>query len=330
MKQRILVIRGGALGDCIVTFPVLRALRQAFPEAHLELLGHAQRAVLAQHAAYAERITDLERWDMYRLFQAQPTLSDGLAAFLHRFTCIVSYVPAPDDTFAANLRRYSAGPVQTWHPQPPAGCHITTHLLQPVLQLAPQAYDARPYVYLDPAAVAMAAQFWHTARLPAQGVIAWHPGSGGRYKLWPYQGWHHLMRWAVQQGLPSLHIRGPVEQSVREDLPHWPCADNLPLPVLAAVLARCQMVIGHDSGISHLAAAVGVHTLTLFGPTDPLVWGPRSPLACVLRPQTLEPLTLENLPPAVVMQALLAIYAGTMPGAPSPVAGTILTPAELK
>ena len=52
--QRVLVIRGGAIGDFILTLPALGVLRQALPHAFIEVLSHPHRAVLAQHAAYAD------------------------------------------------------------------------------------------------------------------------------------------------------------------------------------------------------------------------------------------------------------------------------------
>jgi heptosyltransferase-2 len=59
-------------------------------------------------------------------------------------------------------------------------------------------------------------------------------------------------------------------------------ARHLPLPQLAAVLERCRLFLGHDSGISHLAAATGAPCLLLFGPTDPAVWAPPNPGVHVL------------------------------------------------
>ena len=104
--QRILVIRGGAVGDMIVTLPALRALRRAFPRATIELLGNPSRAILAQHPYYVDRITDLERWDLYRLFNQSPTVSEALATFLSTCELILSYVPVPDEIFPTNLRHY--------------------------------------------------------------------------------------------------------------------------------------------------------------------------------------------------------------------------------
>ena len=140
------------------------------------------------------------------------------------------------------------------------------------------------------------------------------------------------MAWAVQQGLPGLIISGPAEPAHHTHLastaglPPWPRAQNLPLHHLAAVLARCQVVVGHDSGITHLAAAVGTTTLALFGPTDPLVWGPRNPQTCVLWPPPPGPLTLANLTPAVVIQTLEALLSQTFAFTPSRVGCTILRP----
>jgi len=234
--------------------------------------------------------------------------------------------------FTTNLRRYCQGEVLTWQPHPPPGVHITDHLLQPVTRFGRQPCDACPHVYLDPAAQEFAARFWRTAGLPDQGVIAFHPGSGGAYKLWPLAGWEQIMTWTAQQGLQGLIISGPAEQVHNAHLAHpahfppWPWAQNLPLLQLAALLARCQIVVGHDSGITHLAAAVGTTTLALFGPTDPLVWGPRSRQACILWPEPAGPLTLDNLPPDRVTQVLASLLYGTFAFTPSQVGCTILHP----
>jgi heptosyltransferase III len=333
--QRMLVIRGGAVGDTIVTLPALGALRQAFPRATIELLGHPPRAVLAQHPHYVDGISDLERWDLYRLFSPYPTPSEAMVTFLSACELILSYLPTPDATFATNLRRYCQGQVLTWWPHPPARAHITDHLLQPVMHLEPQPYDVCPHVYLDATAQEAAAQFWHTMGLPTQGVVAFHPGSGGAYKLWPMAGWKQVMAWAAQQGIPGLLISGPAEQAHNTrlwhttDLPCWPCAHHLPLPSLAAILARCAVVVGHDSGVTHLAAAVGTTALALFGPTDPFVWGPRSPQTCVLWPQPSGPLTLTTLTPTVVIRTLEALLYGTFTYRPSRVDCTILNPSVL-
>jgi heptosyltransferase-3 len=333
-KPRLLVIRGGAIGDFILTLPALAALRQALPQAHIEILGNPHRAILALHPAYADRITDLESWDVYRLFSPQTRVSERLAAYLGSFAAIFTYLPEAAMGFAARLRQYCPGYVVSWPPQPPAGLHVTDHLLQPVRDFRPQTYDPTPRVYLPAAAREAAAQFWHAAGLPDDGVVALHPGSGGSHKLWPVAGWEQVMRWAARQGVPCIVMSGPADHERvarlmrRANLPPWPCAGEMPLLHLAAIAARCQVVVGHDSGVTHLAAAVGSTTLALFGPTDPYMWGPRSPRACILQPRRPGPLTLNNLPPAMVIQTLEALWRGTFPFTPCRLACTICSVSE--
>lgn len=328
--QRILVIRGGAVGDMIVTLPALGGLRTAFPQAHIELLGHSDRALLAQHPHYVDQVTDLERWDVYRLFSPSPAVSNAFASYLRTWTAILSYLPSLDTTFVKNLQHYCGGEVRTWPPHPPSSRHITEHLLRPIGHFSSQTYDPCPHVYLDPGAQARAAHFWHTAGLPEHGVVAFHPGSGGTHKLWPLEGWCKITAWAAGMSIPGLLISGPAEQArlpqggFLEGLPPWPCVQDLPLPELAAILARCEVVVGHDSGVTHLAAAVGTSVLAFFGPTDPYIWGPRSPRACVLWPEPSGTLTLKTLTPDMVIRTLHALLRESLPLTPSPVDCTIL------
>ena len=328
--QHILVMRGGAIGDVILTLPALGALRQVFPQASLAVMGNPGRLVLAQHPAYADELLDIERWDVYRLFSQHARVSAELATYLGARDMVLAYLPGADGTFAQRLRGLCAGQVIVWSPHPTPGWHSSAHLLRPIEAFLSAPYDPCPRVYLDPLAVAAAEHFWQTAGLPDTGVIAVHPGSGGPAKLWPLSGWQQVLAWVAHQHLPCLIVSGPAERqrvaALLQGAPpyHWPCAEQLPLLHLAALLARCRVLVGHDSGITHLAAAVGTTTLALFGPTEPLVWGPRSRQSCVLQPPSAGALTLAALPPEVVIEVLTALWQGTFPFAPSPVDCTIL------
>ena len=126
-----------------------------------------------------------------------------------------------------------------------------------------------------------------------QPIIAIHPGSGGNQKNWPLENWIGLFS-------PDNHfadlarllvISGEADQAQTKQLEHeWKNRDvhfakNLPLPRLAAVLQNA-MFVGHDSGISHLAAAAGANCVLLFGPTSPEVWAPKNDNVRVLRSPT--------------------------------------------
>jgi heptosyltransferase-3 len=321
--QRVLVIRRGAIGDFILTLPALGALRQILPEARIEVMGSPRQAILAHHPTYADRIVDLERFDLYRLFSRRTNVSERLAAYLGTFGLVVAYLAGAGEVVRERLRTYCDGHVVIWPPQPPEGVHATDHLLQPVRAYQAGAYDAVPRLYLPTEAHEAAGCFWRRMGLPNEGVVALHPGSGGAYKLWPMPGWQRLMTWLARQDIPCILFNGPAERQqvawlLRETkLPPWPCVEDSSLVDLAAILARCRAFVGHDSGLTHLAAAVGTTTLALFGPTDPLTWGPRHPAACVLHPSVKEQLTLENLPPEAVIEAVGALWRGSFGFAPS-------------
>ena len=327
--QRVLVIRGGAIGDFILTLPVFGVLRQALPHASIEVFGHPHRAILAQHAAYADQIRDPDTLAWHRLFSPQATIPAQVAAYLGSFDMIVAYVPREDETFAAHLHRYCPGRVILHSLQAPTGVHMTDHLLQPVRDMLPHAYDPLPRVYLTDEACAAAERFWRSAGLPEVGVMALHPGSGGVRKVWDMAGWRQVLRWVADQHIPCVIVCGPAEHDSvtqlmqRLDRPAWPCIGEMPLLHLAAMLARCRLFVGHDSGITHLAAAVGTTTLALFGPTDPWTWAPRSTRACVLQAQGTGALSVDTLPPEVVIQTLEALWHGAFPFAPSRIGCTI-------
>ncbi len=123
--DRLLIMRGGAVGDFVVTLPVIGALRRAFPQSWIEVLGHASRICLADHPRYANRVTDLESLDVYRLFQPETTVSPGLQAYLRSFDVIVAYLPDAHGVLHRQLKRYSDGRVIVWSPHPPVGTHET-------------------------------------------------------------------------------------------------------------------------------------------------------------------------------------------------------------
>jgi ADP-heptose:LPS heptosyltransferase len=101
-----------------------------------------------------------------------------------------------------------------------------------------------------------------------------------------------LMRSVIEglneQGMQSMLLEGPADREVIQDLlDHLPGGPlllrDLSLPLLAGVLSVADLYVGHDSGITHLAALLGLPTVALFGPTDPARWAPRAPAVTVLR-----------------------------------------------
>lgn len=117
---------------------------------------------------------------------------------------------------------------------------------------------------------------WETstvgAALPRLDVVI-HPGSGGKAKNWPLERFLQVSEALEAEGRAVTWCLGPAEESL--ELPMTAKALKIEsLVALARELARAQLYIGNDSGITHLAAAVGCRTVAIFGPTNPRVWAP--------------------------------------------------------
>jgi ADP-heptose:LPS heptosyltransferase len=109
-----------------------------------------------------------------------------------------------------------------------------------------------------------------------------HPGSGASAKNWPIENFLTLADHLEREGRRVDWLAGPAERE-HDVLSRLPRAlPEGPLTTVAKRLAGAKLYIGNDSGITHLAAAVGCHVIALFGATDPRVWGPRGDRVRVL------------------------------------------------
>ena len=287
--NRILVIRGGAIGDFILTLPALKALRDARPRAHMEILGYKHIAVLAENRFYAQAVHSIEYGPLARFFARNSELPAELADYFASFDLIVSYLYDPDRILESNLRRCGVqnlicGPARIVE----SAGHAAQQLARPLEQLGINVADFAERIFPLIEDREFACEFLASTMPP---IIAIHPGSGSHEKNWPLENWIDLFspssRFADLEDL--VVISGEADEAQTDELEReWKnrgvrFARNLPLPRLAAVLDR-SIFIGHDSGISHLAAAAGANCVLLFGPTDPDVWAPKNENVRVLRP----------------------------------------------
>jgi heptosyltransferase-3 len=268
--RRVLVLRGGALGDFIVTLPALAALRAHWPAARIELAGNAAAAALALHRGLIDAAHPQHGAQWAGLYGEGP-LPPAFEAWLAEFDLIVNFWPDPDGDLGRRFplrasQRYLSAPA--WPAVAPAARH-----------------------YLDALApLGVGAGQLHFALSPQTGVspppgptapIVIHPGSGSPKKNWPADRWREVIR---ELGQPVVLVLGEAEASTWPDLPAEAIAwRNCELETLIAGLAGGGLFLGHDSGIGHLAAACGRTCVLLFGPTEPAMWAPPSPRGTVLR-----------------------------------------------
>jgi heptosyltransferase-2 len=298
-RGKILVIRGGAIGDFILTLPAIAALRQHFPEAFLEILGYPHIANLALTGRLVDRVQSIEARALAGFFARNGELEPDLVDYFSEFDLIVSYLYDPDRIFQTNVGRCTGAQFIAGPHRPRESEHLPASrvFLKPLERLA--IFDADAVPRLD---------------LPKQvsplNQLALHPGSGSEEKNWPEHKWSALLQYLIDRTrFNLLLIGGEAElerlQRLAAALPpsRIRLAQNLPLPELATLLPECCGFIGHDSGISHLAAAAGLPGILLWGETDPEVWRPPGERITIL--SNLE--GLGSLPVDRVIHAVLGL-----------------------
>ena len=136
-----------------------------------------------------------------------------------------------------------------------------------------------------------------------ENTVALHPGSGSESKNWPELNWRELLVHLLDHSpLDLLLVGGEAEgeklKRLAKRLPgdRIEIAQHVPLQELAPRLAKCAGYIGHDSGLTHLASALGLPTLVLWGPSNDAVWRPLGEHVSMLNQHnTLADLTLETV-----------------------------------
>ena len=287
-QGKILVIRGGAIGDFILTLPVFAALRGQFPQAHLEVLGYPHIAQLAVAGGLVDRVQSIEARALAGFFARAGALNPQFCEYFAGFAVVISYLYDPDEILRANFNRCSkahfiAGPHR---PDERSELHATEVFLKPLERLA--IFSADPVPRLRTVAGDRAPG--GSPQAAEQVRLAMHPGSGSETKNWPEDRWAELIQCLVARTeWTFLIVGGEAETDRVERLARLLPAErgaavrSLSLVELATRLGQCDLFIGHDSGISHLAAALGLRGVALWAETNPAIWRPRSDRVTVLR-----------------------------------------------
>jgi heptosyltransferase-3 len=273
-RARILVVALRRLGDVLLTTPLIRSLRRAYPDATIEAL------VFADTAGILDRNPDLDR---VIAIPARPTFRQSAACavrLLKRYHLAISTQSGDRPTaFALLAGRTHIGPtwpgnrIKRWllGRSVPAGGGV--HRVEEMLRIADTLGIARAAEVVAPAG-ALAPE-----HMVAEPYAVIHASPMFRYKQWTEEGWRALARALATRGLTVAATGGPADgpylDALWRDMPAVRRLDcRLSWPQIAALLSRARVYIGPDTSVTHLAAASGCPTIALFGPTDPRLWGP--------------------------------------------------------
>jgi heptosyltransferase III len=276
-KKRALVIRVGALGDLLLTRRLTYSLYGS--GFHTTLLAPLRHASLLEADPWIEGVLDSESPRFAAAFAgtwpASPREFDHALVISESADLISSAKAAAKEALAILPRpeREDASIALQW-------AEAARSVCEPFAGRIPALSTAGGAIVSG-----------------ASGATLIHPGSGSPAKNWPMERFAELSRRLERAGHRVMWIRGPAEADVPREFHEGPWIEKPGLRDLAATLAAARHYIGNDSGVSHLAGAVGARTLALFGPTNALVWRPDGSSVRVVRSASpgMEDISVESL-----------------------------------
>jgi ADP-heptose:LPS heptosyltransferase len=294
--KSILVLRPGAIGDALLAFPVLKALRDHYDGTRLTLVSNAQVMPLAQAFGVAEQTFDFQDIQWSELFSSKGIRTSSMRDLLTQTDLAICWMRDPDGIIESNIKASGIKQSILAPGKPSAGEHL--HIID---------YLARTIGLPDSGTKFLIPNKHQPEESPstslAKRFVAIHPGSGAVEKCWPTSRFAEVIKQLWEQNHHVLLLAGPADTERVNDLlqllplPPKPEMLNVlthaPLLEVAQHLQQCICYLGNDSGITHLAAMLGVPTVAIFGPTDPKIWRPVGPFVKVLHEHTLEDVTVD-------------------------------------
>lgn len=298
---RILIVKLTSVGDILHTFPAVGAIARAFPQATLAWAVDARMADLVRANPHVQELIAVgdgpsaaPSWRHYARAarQARAGRFDLVVDMqgLLKSAIITSYSAAPHRLGFGWCRAGARWALNMKLPGPPAAPHAVDVYCEFARYLGADP-DPSQFGISVPSSEAAAAQellVQAFGAVPDQ-LVALLPASAWPSKQWPADRFAALAQTLAEKDvrvvvLASGGARDLAEQVAGDAGPAVASlAGQTSLGQLIALLARCQLVAGGDTGPTHIAAALGVPTLALYGPTSPEVTGPRGPRVRLLR-----------------------------------------------
>ncbi len=278
-NPRVLIVALRRLGDVLLTTPLIRSVKRAWPAASVDALVFAgTEGVLAGNPDLTAILTIPQR----------PTIGETLALVwrvARRYDLALSTQTGDRPTALAWIAgRQSAGPVEAGKLSSAlkrlalSRCHDSDrsrHRVLEILRLADLLGIPASTGIVCPAGA------MRPNLTPAHPYAVVHAAPMFIYKRWTVDGWRRLASALRERGLGTVVTGAGGDRSYLDEVWHG-CEvvrrdGALEWPELAAVIGGARVYIGPDTAITHLAAATGTPTVALYGPTDPRLWGPWPP-----------------------------------------------------
>jgi heptosyltransferase III len=332
--KSILVIRPGAIGDALLTFPILKVLRQQYDSTRIILVSNAQVLPLALVFGVAEQVFDFQDIQWSELFSSNGIRTSSTRNLLAQIDLAICWLRDPYGIIEHNLKTSGIEHLIIAPGRPSTGehLHIIDYLAR-TIELSDKSLSTTIGARVDD--VRLGEPLWSPvgggygsfiddeptsddqgrATIKAHDMttkrfVAIHPGSGALEKCWPILRFAEVIKRLWERNHPVLLLSGPADtERVKDLLEHlslpptpemYKMLTCAPLLEVAQHLQQCMCYLGNDSGITHLAAMLGVTTVAIFGPTDPKIWRPVGPFVKVIQGYSLEDVTVGEVMVAII------------------------------
>jgi ADP-heptose:LPS heptosyltransferase len=298
----VLVLAPGALGDLMCLMPALEAISRRHIGASIELMSRFELARLAAGRTVVARAHSIDARELGTLFSDETPVDPGARRFFADFDRIYSFFAWGDPRFRARLTAATDAGV-SFHPfLPDDDMHVSAAYLRAI---EATALPMDSYLEPTPDDLAAAARALDQSNVDSSHLVVNFPGSGNPAKNWPVEKFAALASKLSKRASVAV-ILGPAESSLELIFRERgvPILKELDLPTVAGVARLAVAFVGNDSGVSHLAAAVGTPGLAIFGLTDPARWRPLGSRIDILRRNPIDSIEVEEV--AVALSKFVA------------------------
>jgi len=288
--KRILIIRLSSLGDILLATPVARALRIRFPSAEIDWLTESRFAALLttnpdinRVIAYDKQGADSGLPGLLRLGRKLKSAGYELILDLQHKVRSQALARLARGGRLRSFRKRSVKDlfIELLSRKPlPVKAHAVDMYLEALAELDIDGKSVpRRLIYSIPGqAEAEAKQRMASVKIKGRDNIALCPGAAHLTKRWPGASFAQLAEELAHKGATPIILGGTPDKEIIAEIsnlaPESAKSLVVDIPVMAAVLARCQAVVCCDSGPLHLASAVGTPVVGIYGPTSSIRWGP--------------------------------------------------------
>ncbi len=282
MTQRtVLVVHPGALGDVLLARRALTGFRAGFPSHAVGVIMRRDAGELLRACGEFAEVFPIESNALSGLIAGPEAVPSGLAAWLSRCDAAVCWTEESGN-LRATFAQFGVASVTIRSPFADDGHgHQSNRFAGTIGSHAPVPAEA-PALNLPESFVQEGRRRLAEAGLAGGPIAVIHPGSGSPHKcISPMILARVIGGLRVREVQPVL-VLGPADEGAGQALikhcaGSFPVLSGLDLGALAGILTRADLFIGHDSGVTHLAGALAVPSVALFGPTDPARWAPQAP-----------------------------------------------------